>query len=123
MTEPQFFEWMAAYKRRFLGPSEHDVFIFEWKPDVLKLELADALEAIGDIGRDPRPEANFPRQHLRLLLEYADQRQTERERANLKPFVWPETNPPPCEAWDQTLLNRGIITKAEFNKRRKERAK
>jgi hypothetical protein len=119
MTEADFFTWMASYKIRFLGPGENYDFVLTWKPDILKLDLADAMEAIADVGRSAIPQAHFPRQHLPLIIDFAEERAHRRSKwqdplAGQRPTV-------PTTRWNRWMLEHGVITKNEFNRR--ERAK
>lgn len=119
MTDDDFFEWMARYKKRFLGPGEKDEFVYEWKPDVLKLNFTDAIEALADVAKDANDEARFPRQHLRLLLEYAAVRRAKRLGiSNQKPWG---PRPSSSELWDRRMLEIGAIETEEFNRRQAER--
>lgn len=122
MTSDEFARWMAKYKKRFLGPGENDDFVLEWRAQLLLCDFADAVAAIADVGADLRERSGFPRQHLPLLLEYADQRQRDRQAKENQLKPWPKENPPPGEAWDNGLLKRGIIDQKEYNRRRKGRA-
>lgn len=120
MNAGQFAEWVNVYRKRFLGPGENFDFVLEWRRDIEGLDFNDAAAAIRDVALDSRDEARFPRQHLRLLLEYADLRRAEREAASRPKKRW---GPPPAstEAWDREMLRVGAIEPDEFARRQAAR--
>lgn len=120
MSTEEFDKWVVAYKRRFLGPGEHWEFILEWQRQLEPLAFDDAVEVIADVAVDPRAEARFPRQHLRLIIEHANQRRESREVVNRPKHVW-SPKPLPPESWDRRMLAMGLIDETEFERRRNER--
>jgi hypothetical protein len=122
MTEKQLTDWTVAYRKRFLGPGENFDFVTTWDTVLLGLDFADALAAIEAVALDPRDAANFPRQHLRLLVEHANARRDERERAARKIKPW-GNRPKTSESWDRRMLEIGTIDEKEFKRRQAERKK
>ena len=120
MTDKEFDDWTAKYRKRFLGPGENFDFVLTWQQQILPLVFADAIEAIADVAIDARDEARFPRQHLRLIVEYANGRKAARERTQRKPIAW-GPRPPAPESWDRKLLELGIIKRKEFDRRQAAR--
>lgn len=112
--KPDWYVWQEKYIRTFLTPGEKSDFVNEWKSEVLKRDLEDMTAAIIDVSLDARPEARFPRQHLRVLLEHADARFAKRNYQRPKPWG---KNPHSTEAWDRQMLKLGAIDQAEFDRR------
>jgi hypothetical protein len=116
--------WKTRYRKRFLGPGENSEFLEMWEDELLKRSFADADEAIGDVALDPRDEARFPRQHLRILIEHADLRAADRKRKQKHAAPKPpadEPKQPAAKTWNEAMLRLGAIDRKEFDRRERER--
>lgn len=125
MNSQEFAKWARAYRRQMLRPNEPCDFVADWVHSLSRFSLEIAMEALKRLVEDPRiseqgSPAAFPQKQLPLILEHAKAITEARERATRKPIVWGE-KPPTTEAWDAGLMRRGVITKQEFAKRKRER--
>ena len=120
MVEREWFVWLERYVKRFLAENESRDFIDDhWKKMVMALDFEDAIGAIGDVALDAQKDARFPRHHLHLLLENANERKRKRLPRNPPP-QYAKTDEAD-EAWDKGMFKLGRISKREFDKRQRVR--
>lgn len=119
MTDIEYSNFVQHYRDIRLGRALDFEFVMKWRRKIEEHRPAFSVEdlklAAEDIAADS--QAKFPMNDLPLLLEYAEENQRRR-----MPREFPEL-PPRMESdsvWDKWMLDKGVISKREFQKRQKE---
>jgi hypothetical protein len=117
MNDANFAAFVEKYRLLRLGSMDY-LFLLAWRPRLDQFEAADLTAAVDDVAADPR--AGFPLNDLPLLIEYASTRAASRRPGWKDPFA-EEKTPELTTDWNRRMVENGVITKKEFDRR--ERAK
>lgn len=119
MTDTAYAEFIERYRQLRLGTMDV-AFVLLWRDKLDHFTPQTLLDAAVNLSADPR--AGFPLNDLPLLIEHAKAIVAESQPLWQNPFAGKE---PPIQStrWNQFMLEKGIITKAELNRREKARGK
>lgn len=119
MTNDDYSRFVKKYVTMRVGAAMDIEFVIAWRPKLDHVAIDDLLGAVEDLAADP--EAKFPLNDLPLLLSHIEERQYKRRPRFKDPINGLPKLPPPSTAWNKTMLESGVITKSEFNRRERER--
>lgn len=120
MTHQEFVCWQIDFRKVSGLRVDEAAFTDGWWNQLQNYDLRDAMAALKTLPADDRVVPTPPRDRLPIVLEHVREARARRQPK----FSDPTKGKPVPEksmAWDQWLLDHNVITRAEFNRRRRER--